>query len=774
MAKRKILFVINQFFKGGAETALLNLFRELSPEKYEIDFMIFDQIDLKDTISLIPDIPEWIHVINIASNEGRLAFVKKVHGKLQAKITGVQYFRHDAIMYLRERKYDVAISYGEWFSSAVVACYVQAHRKYVWIHADMDKASFLHPDIMRFQNCFDRFIFVSKLSMKGAIEKYPEIAQRCCVVHNMIDRAALQEKSRQDITLQWPTDGLPVLLTVANIRPEKNHLRQVAVMKTLFERGLRFHWINAGSLARNGLVEEVRTAVLDANLSGYFHLVGAVDNPYVLMKHTAAVCVLSDHEAWSMVIIEAKALCMPVIATKTSGALEQIVDGANGLLCDFSVSAIADKIEILLKSQTLAQKIIHNLQDELTRNDTLSTLEPLLDDCRRKILYVFDDINYMSGARNAALAQIDQLMLYAKVDLFTIVNCNDTELKQRYRVISMPTNNVLQSLSKPFQQVIKEQGRRVCIIRAAYALLARLGYENYIPDRIMQKEMEHIFENYQTICVVSEASKLRGFVSQLNSPRKVQWIHTDYAAWRQRSDWTRTITKNDAAIYSKFDLIVCLNSLLKAKFVEIYPQLKDKVKALRNPIQYQRILEKANEKTKWIVDHEKCNLITIGRFEAEKRFDNLLAVANSLKRQNFAFRWYFVGDGVLRDEIQATRDKMQLNDEVILTGKLENPYPLLKQCNCLVLWSDYEGTPVTIDEAGVLGIPVLANDVGGVREQIAGTPGSSIVNTVEEYVCAIIGHKFMRYDLDFESRTKKEQIRLITTLGLAPDESKGD
>ena len=32
----------------------------------------------------------------------------------------------------------------------------------------------------------------------------------------------------------------------------------------------------------------------------------------------------------------------------------------------------------------------------------------------------------------------------------------------------------------------------------------------------------------------------------------------------------------------------------------------------------------------------------------------------------------------------------------------------------------------------------------------------------------------MRYDLDFESRTKKEQIRLITTLGLAQDESKGD
>ena len=50
----------------------------------------------------------------------------------------------------------------------------------------------------------------------------------------------------------------------------------------------------------------------------------------------------------------------------------------------------------------------------------------------------------------------------------------------------------------------------------------------------------------------------------------------------------------------------------------------------------------------------------------------------------------------------------------------------MKQCDAFVLLSDYEGTPVTIDEAKVLGVPVLARDVGGVREQLEGKYGRII------------------------------------------------
>ena len=41
----------------------------------------------------------------------------------------------------------------------------------------------------------------------------------------------------------------------------------------------------------------------------------------------------------------------------------------------------------------------------------------------------------------------------------------------------------------------------------------------------------------------------------------------------------------------------------------------------------------------------------------------------------------------------------------------------MKNCDKLVLLSKYEGTPVTIDEAMVLGIGVVAPKIGGIEEQ---------------------------------------------------------
>ena len=69
-------------------------------------------------------------------------------------------------------------------------------------------------------------------------------------------------------------------------------------------------------------------------------------------------------------------------------------------------------------------------------------------------------------------------------------------------------------------------------------------------------------------------------------------------------------------------------------------------------------------------------------------------------------------------EIRDKRSRMGLEAEVTLTGAMENPYPLLKRCDLFVLISEYEGTPVTIEEAKALGVPVLANDVGGIADMI--------------------------------------------------------
>lgn len=716
--KKRVLFIINQFFKGGAETALVNLLRTMDASRFDVDLLIFDMIDLPGSLSLIPEIPAWVHVINVAENEKKAAFVKKAVFKLERKLTGTQPFRRGAIRYLRDRYYDAAISYGEWFSSALCARYAAARRKYVWIHADMDKAAFLHPDILRFEAQFDGFLFASRHSMEGAIKKYPQLASRSLVIPNRVDSEKILAMSEEALPISLPEDGLPLLVTVANIREEKNHLRQVEAMQLLFSEGLRFRWVNIGSLANAPLVEKLRLAVHDAGLEDYFTLTGPLDNPYGVMRKASAVCVLSDHESWSMVITEAKALGVPVIATRTSGALEQIEDGKNGVLCGFSDEEIAESLRAFLTGG--AADAMRRKKETHTAAGAAGTLETLLENETKKVLYVFDDINYTSGARAAALAQARAVSGVAEVWIYSAEPCRDAALKREFHFLETPGSSALRLLTRPTRQVLRDGSvsRAGKLLRLAYAVSTHIGLESVLPKALLRRNMTAAFEGFDTIFVVSEASKMREFVSRRRRPGKIQWIHTDYTAWRELNEWTRAVTKNDAKLYRRFDTIVCLNKSLREKFLTVYPQFAEKTIAVPNPVFRAEIRERAKAPLTVPVDESVCNLITIGRLEREKRYDRLLDIAAELQKRGFAFRWYFAGDGPLREEIERQLTERGLSGCVTLTGYMENPCPLLARCDALVLFSEYEGTPVTIDEAKALGVPVIANDVGGVREML--------------------------------------------------------
>lgn len=88
--------------------------------------------------------------------------------------------------------------------------------------------------------------------------------------------------------------------------------------------------------------------------------------------------VLSDHESWSLVISEAKLLGVPVIATNTSGAQEQIVNGETGIITSFQAEEIADEIEEFLKNLDLQDKIRKNLLTDEAMKLGMQEFEELL------------------------------------------------------------------------------------------------------------------------------------------------------------------------------------------------------------------------------------------------------------------------------------------------------------------------------------------------------------------------------------------------------------
>ena len=93
---------------------------------------------------------------------------------------------------------------------------------------------------------------------------------------------------------------------------------------------------------------------------------------------------------------------------------------------------------------------------------------------------------------------------------------------------------------------------------------------------------------------------------------------------------------------------------------------------------------------------------------------------------------------VSREEIERQLTGRGLSECVTLTGYMENPCPLLARCRALVLFSEYEGTPVTIDEAKALGVSVIANDVGGVAEMLEGGKFGTAANDTESFIQSIM------------------------------------
>ena len=58
----KLLIVINQFYKGGAETNLLNLLKALPETDDQVDLLVYDQMKLPNVISLLPQVPPHVTV----------------------------------------------------------------------------------------------------------------------------------------------------------------------------------------------------------------------------------------------------------------------------------------------------------------------------------------------------------------------------------------------------------------------------------------------------------------------------------------------------------------------------------------------------------------------------------------------------------------------------------------------------------------------------------------------------------------------------------------
>jgi glycosyltransferase involved in cell wall biosynthesis len=106
----------------------------------------------------------------------------------------------------------------------------------------------------------------------------------------------------------------------------------------------------------------------------------------------------------------------------------------------------------------------------------------------------------------------------------------------------------------------------------------------------------------------------------------------------------------------------------------------------------------------------------IGRVTQIKRPDRFLDVVNEIKKRGVKLDFSIAGDGEL---LEMCRERIkQENLPVTILGWQSDIERVLSSADMVVLTSDNEGTPLSLIQAGMAGLPVVTTNVGSVPEVV--------------------------------------------------------
>ncbi|MCC6788520.1 MAG: glycosyltransferase, partial [Hyphomonadaceae bacterium] len=108
----------------------------------------------------------------------------------------------------------------------------------------------------------------------------------------------------------------------------------------------------------------------------------------------------------------------------------------------------------------------------------------------------------------------------------------------------------------------------------------------------------------------------------------------------------------------------------------------------------------------------------VGHLLPYKGWSDFLSVAARVSRAGYNAVWHIIGEGPERGRLEQLSESMGLRDRVCFHGLVHNVHAVLEDLDLFLFTSHREGLSVAVLEAMAHALPVVATDVGGIREQV--------------------------------------------------------
>jgi glycosyltransferase involved in cell wall biosynthesis len=235
--------------------------------------------------------------------------------------------------------------------------------------------------------------------------------------------------------------------------------------------------------------------------------------------------------------------------------------------------------------------------------------------------------------------------------------------------------------------------------------------------------------------------------------KTVLWIHGSKTGDKEITGVIGWFRRNVLIpwLYRRADKIVSVSFGIAGELKSLIPSAAKRISTVQNGISIEDVRAKSLEPLayNWTSLLSKYFVIvTHCRFAPPKNLRLFLKIAEALNDMEHV-RFVLIGDGVLRQDLLKQCDESGIsnynpwtNDDwteqhrVFFAGRQMNPFPWLRNSSLYLLTSSWEGFPLSLCEAVVCGLPVVANDCHTGPKEILGTshaglliPPTASVNT---------------------------------------------
>ena len=237
------------------------------------------------------------------------------------------------------------------------------------------------------------------------------------------------------------------------------------------------------------------------------------------------------------------------------------------------------------------------------------------------------------------------------------------------------------------------------LIKEIYRIKAKTTY---------LKKIEKKIKNEKYDIVIDYSSNLLKYDNFDIKIPVFAWIHFSLTFGEKL---TLEKTKKYKKQYKKYSKIFAITRVMKEEFINKVGIDEKKVELVYNPIDLKLIEKKAENVEKKYENYLKQDyFLQVSRLTQQKQPEHLVDIYYKLKQAGIKEKLYFIGDGEKKEIIKQKIKEYNLEDDIILLGQIENPYPFFKNAKLFVHTAKYEGLPTVLLESLALGTPVVSYD----------------------------------------------------------------